>query len=185
VGRFSLSCHRWIFNSVTCCAGLNGRVRPEADDRIPKIIEREMDKLPHAGIAHNDATRKRIDVAVSARNLARAANNTRWNELIKFFHNQTEWRPSYRSKLVTDYISGWDVEWFYHLPFPFASVEWFDIGLYEGVPAEGRLLKSRVIDHTEEISNVVQGIGFEFEVCGDVLRIWGYLPKSYEDFPTA
>lgn len=142
-----------------------------------------MDELPHAGIAHDDATRKRIDAAVSGRNLARASNNTRWDELISYFRNQTGWRPSYRSKSVTGNISGWDAEWFYHLPFPFASVEWFDIGLYEGVPAEGRLLKSRVIDHTEEISNVVHAIGFEFEVRADVLRIWGYLPRSYEDFP--
>ena len=144
-----------------------------------------MDELPHAGIAQDDATRKKIDAAVSARNLARASNNTRWDELISYFRNQTGWRPSYRSKSVTGYISGWDVEWFYHLPFPFASVEWFDIGLYEGLPAEGRLLKPRVIDHTEEISNVVQTIGFEFDVRDDVLRIWGYLPRSYEDFPPA
>ncbi|VXC51555.1 hypothetical protein MASSI9I_70367 [Massilia sp. 9I] len=158
---------------------------PEADGHTPKSVEDEMDELPHAGIAHDDATRKRIDNAVSAGNLARASNNTRWDELISYFRNQTGWRPSYRSKSVTGNISGWDVEWFYHLPFPFASVEWFDIGLYEGVSAEGRLLKPRVIDHTEEISNVVQAIGFEFEVRGDVLRIWGYLPKSYEDFPPA
>lgn len=144
-----------------------------------------MDELPHAGIAHDDATRKKIDAAVSSRNLARASNNTRWDELISYFRNQTEWRPSYRYKSVTGYISGWDVEWFYHLPFPFAAVEWFDIGLYEGVPAEGRLLKPRVIDHTEEISNVVQAIGFEFDVRGDVLRIWGYSPRLYEDFPPA
>jgi len=152
---------------------------------MPKNIESEMDELPHAGIAHDDATRKRIDAAVSARNLARASNNTRWDELISYFRNQTGWRPSYRSKSITGTISGWDVEWFYHLPFPFASVEWFDIGLYEAVPAEGRLLKPRVIDHTEEISKVVHAIGFEFEMRGDVLRIWGYLPRSYEDFPPA
>jgi hypothetical protein len=144
-----------------------------------------MDELPHAGVAQDNATRKKIDAAVSVRNLARASNNTRWDELISYFRNQTGWRPSYRSKSVTGYISGWEVEWFYHLPFPFASVEWFDIGLYEGLPAEGRLLKPRVIDHTEEISNVVQAIGFEFDVRYDVLRIWGYLPRSYEDFPPA
>jgi hypothetical protein len=164
---------------------LTGRFRPEADSRTPKNIEAEMDELPHAGIEQDNATCKKIDAAVSSRNLARASNNTRWDELISYFRNQTGWRPSYRSKSVTGYISGWDVEWFYHLPFPFASVEWFDIGLYEGLPAEGRLLKPRVIDHTEEISNVVQTIGFEFDVRDDVLRIWGYLPRSYEDFPPA
>jgi hypothetical protein len=79
--------------------------------------------------------------------------------------------------------SEWDVEWFYHLPFPFASVEWFDIGLWETAPPKGRLLASTTIDHTEEISKVVAQVGFEFDVRADVLRIWGYLPKSYEDFP--
>lgn len=32
---------------------------------------------------------------------------------------------------------------------------------------------------------IVEQIGLEFEVRADVLRIWGYLPKSYEDFPPA
>jgi hypothetical protein len=87
--------------------------------------------------------------------------------------------------LVTGDISGWDVEWFYHLPFPFAIVEWFDIGLQQNVRPKGRLLPPTTINHTDEISRVVKEIGFEFEVRGDVLRIWGYLPKSYEDFPPA
>ncbi|HEY0062953.1 MAG TPA: DUF6678 family protein [Telluria sp.] len=142
-----------------------------------------MDDLPNAGTAHNDETRKKIASAVRARNLARASNNTRWDELINHFRQVEGWRPSYRSKAVTGNISDWDVEWFYHLPFPFAIVEWFDIGLWETLPAKGRLLASPVIDHTEEISKVVAAIGFEFEVRRDVLRIWGYLPKSCEDFP--
>ncbi|WP_017905238.1 DUF6678 family protein [Pseudomonas asplenii] len=41
------------------------------------------------------------------------------------------------------------------------------------------------IDHTEDISKVVAGIGFEFEVGAEVLRIRGYLPKSHADFPPA
>ena len=142
-----------------------------------------MDDLPDAGAAHNDAVRKKIDSAVAARNLARASNNTRWDELINYFRRQTEWRPSYRSKSVTGHTSGWDVEWFYHLPFPFAAVEWFDIGLWEEASAKGRLLPPTAIDHTNEMSKVVAEIGFDFEVRGDVLRIWGYLPRSYEDFP--
>ena len=141
-----------------------------------------MDELPSAGAAH-EAARKKIDAAVAARNLGSVSNNTRWNELINYFRHVTGWRPSYRSKLVTGHISAWDVEWFYHLPFPFASVEWFDIGLWEEVPAKGRLLAPSKIDHTNEISKVVRQIGFEFEVRDDVLRIWGYMPKSYEDFP--
>ena len=144
-----------------------------------------MEELPTARTAHNDAARKKIDTAVAARNLGCVANNTRWDELVNHFRGLTGWRPSYRSKSVTGHISEWDVEWFYHLPFPFVGVEWFDIGLWEGVPAKGRLLAPTNIDHTDEISKVVEQIGFEFEVRGDVLRIWGYTPKTYEDFPPA
>lgn len=138
-----------------------------------------MDELPTAGAGHNDAMRTKIDAAVAARNLARASNNTRWNELINHFRHLEGWRPSYRFKCVYGHISGWSTEWFYHLPFPFASVEWFDLGLK--TRAQGRLLAA--VDHADEIVKVVENIGFEFEVRDDVLRIWGYLPKSYEDFP--
>ncbi|WP_426212661.1 DUF6678 family protein [Massilia sp. TWP1-3-3] len=144
-----------------------------------------MNELPSARTAHDDAARKKIDAAVAARNLGCVSNNTRWDELINYFRQLSGWRPSYRSKSVSGHISEWDVEWFYHLPLPFASVEWFDIGLWEDVPAQGRLLAPSIIDHTDEVSIVVKQIGFEFEVRGDVLRIWGYMPKSYEDFPPA
>ncbi|MGY4495287.1 DUF6678 family protein [Pseudomonas sp. TE3610] len=142
-----------------------------------------MRQLPGADAGHDDATRKKIHAAVTARNLASAANNTRWNELIDHFRDCDGWTPSFRFKSVTGYRSGWDVEWFYHLPFPFASVEWFDIGLHEAVPPQGLLLPRTTIDHTDEISSRVARIGFEFEVHGDVLRIWGYLPKCYDALP--
>ena len=74
----------------------------------PKFTESEIDELPGAGAGHDDATRKRINAGVSAGNLARASSNTRWDELISYFRTQTGWRPSYRSKAVTGYISGWD-----------------------------------------------------------------------------
>ena len=144
-----------------------------------------MHELPTAGIGLDDAIRKKINAAVSTRNLARAANNTKWDELIKHFRSRQDWRPSYRYKAVTGFISRWDVEWLYHLPFPFALVEWFDIGLKELEPSKGLLLARTYIDHTEEIADVVRKIGLEFEVREDVLRIWGYLPKSYDDFPPA
>ncbi len=142
-----------------------------------------MSELPGPGARQNDKSRKIIQAAIRTRNLVSSANNTKWNELITHFRLCSDWRPSYRSKSITGHISEWDVEWFYHLPFPFAYVEWFDIGLWEVAPAVGALLPRTYIDHTGEISKVVARIGFEFEVKEDVLRIWGYLPKSYEDFP--
>lgn len=139
--------------------------------------------LPMADARHDEKLRKTIQTVVANRNLARSSNNTRWNELITYFRGRQEWRPSYRSKSITGHISGWDVEWFHHLPFPFASVEWFDIGLSEMTPSKGRLLHRETVDHTDEISSVLRAIGFEFEICEDVVRIWGYVPKSREDFP--
>lgn len=144
-----------------------------------------MSELPMADARQNDKNRKIIQAFVTTRNLASASNNTKWNELITHFRELQRWRPSYRSKSITGHISGWDVEWFYHLPFPFAYVEWLDIGLSEEAPRAGALLPQTFIDHTEEISQIVKQIGFEFEVRADVLRIWGYLPKSYDDFPPA
>lgn len=110
------------------------------------------------------------------------ANDTKWNELIHYMRALEDWRPSYRSKWVNGHISGWDVEWFYHLPFPFVGVEWFDIGMYQEVRL-GRLIAPKIIDHSPTILGKLKDIGFDFESKGDVVRIWGYFPKSYEDFP--
>ena len=85
-------------------------------------------------------------------------------------------------KCLDSEISGWDTEWFYHLPFPIAYVEWIDIGLYQETRI-GQLVKPRITDHSEWIIPLIESIGFEYEVSGDVARIFAYLPKSYEDFP--
>ncbi len=136
-----------------------------------------------ADAGNDDRERKRTHAAISSRNLASASNNTRWNELIAYFRAREGWRPSYRSKSVTGFVTDWDVEWFCHLPFPFEGVEWFDIGLHQDGPFLGRLLPTTTIDHGGEILALLGKIGFDFERRGDVVRIWGYLPRSYEDFP--
>lgn len=110
--------------------------------------------------------------------LGALANDTKWNELLTFVRGLDGWRPSYRSKWINGYVSGWDVEWFYHLPFPFVGVEWLDIGLHEHGAT-----KQITVDHSEVILRKLAEIGFEFEAKRDIARIWGYFPKSYEDFP--
>lgn len=140
-----------------------------------------MHSLPHAGTGTPEEIEK-IRRIVESRELVGAANNTKWNELISFIRGMTGWRPSYRTKVVEGHISHWDVEWFYHLPFPMLCVEWLDIGLTEERP-RGRLVAPHAVDHTPEVTRVLREIGFEFEVRGDVARIWGYLPKSMDDFP--
>lgn len=104
------------------------------------------------------------------------ANDTKWNELLQYVRGLDGWKPSYRSKWVNGHVSGWDTEWYYHLPFPFVGVEWFDIGLHEQT-------QSKTIDHSNEFASVLTKIGLDFEIKNDVARIWGYFPKSYDDFP--
>jgi hypothetical protein len=60
------------------------------------------------------------------RQLVGAANNVKWNRLITLMR-QEESRPCYRTKIVSGYISHWDNDWYYGLPFPMLSVEWLDI----------------------------------------------------------
>ena len=135
-----------------------------------------------ADASPNKEEKEKIQKVLEERQLAGAANNTKWNELITAMREKEGWRPSYRYKWIDGYISAWDVEWWYHLPFPFIGVEWFDIGLHQTVKT-GRLVKDKIIDHSEWITELLDKIGFDYEVFGDVARIWGYYPKSYEDFP--
>jgi hypothetical protein len=132
-----------------------------------------------------DATqphKDKIHAWVMSRNLVGAANNTKWNELLDFFREESDWTPCYRSKLVNGVISDWDVEWFCHLPFPFVGVEWFDIGVEEAIWV-GMRVPRKLVDHSAPIVAKLQKIGFEFELREGVIRIWGYFPKCYEDFP--
>ena len=164
---------------------IGGQLLGTATDRSQSVdvisnVRASMSSLPMANAVPSN-TKDDFRGKAASRGLVGAANSTKWNELISFARGLSGWRPSYRSKSVTGYISEWDVEWFYHLPFPFTSVQWLDIGLHEQV-AVGRTFPPEIVDHSELILPVLQTIGFEFEVRKDVVRIWGYLPKCYEDF---
>ena len=131
-----------------------------------------MDDLPQADAVPVGTDIEKLKRVISERSLGGLSNNTKWNELISSVRKRHEWKPSYRSKYITGHISGWDTEWFYHLPFPFIGVEWFDISLL-----------SNNKQSPDWLIPLVETIGFEFEVRGSILRIWGYAPKSYEEFP--
>ena len=137
-----------------------------------------MKNFPMADTGTNEEKYKILNI-IEFKQLCGMANNTKWNELINTIRQWQEWQPSYRYKTVANYISDWDVEWYYHLPFPFIGVEWFDIGLYEKVHV-GRLVKDKIIDHTKEIIDLLILYKFEYEVHVDIVRIWGYSPKTYE-----
>ncbi|MEI8573183.1 hypothetical protein U737_05875 [Methylomonas sp. LW13] len=141
-----------------------------------------MRELPDATATPLGSNRDKIIFQAKCKYFGALANDTKWNELINYFRQKPGWRPSYRSKWINGHISEWDSEWHYHLPFPFVGVEWFDIGLHQH-EFMGHLTPPRIIDHSAEIASKLSSIGFDYEVKGDVARIWGYFPKSYEDFP--
>ena len=130
-----------------------------------------MNDLPMADAEPKGFDSQKAMKVIYSRNLGGLANNTKWNELISAVRENIEWKPSYRTKSVNGYISGWDCEWFYHLPFPFFCVEWFDLNL-----------ESPPNINAEWVLNLVERIGFEFEIKEGILRIWGYNPKSYDEF---
>ena len=139
--------------------------------------------LPQAD-AGGDAVKRKLRGHIARRNLAGAANDCKWNEMLTCMRGRTEWVPSYRYGSVSGYVSGWDTEWDYHPPFPFLGVEWFDIGLYAEEHV-GMLLPKTIIDHGVWIVPELERIGFDFEVRDRVARIWAYLPRNYHDFPPA
>ncbi len=125
---------------------------------------------------------ERLNKSIRRENLTGLANNTKWNEFITAMRDREDWLPSYRTKAVNGYISEWDVEWIYHLPFPFKLVKWFDVDCCQTKETGGVLLDDEMIDHSEEFVSLVEKIGFVYEKRGGILRIFGYGPKDYEAF---
>jgi len=141
-----------------------------------------MQSLPQAGAVPAGEDKEKITSQARRKFSGALANDTKWNALIEYIRSLEGWVPSYRSKWISGHVSGWDTGWCYHLPFPFVGVEWFDIGLHQSIRI-GRLLAPQIIDHSPKIISKLEEIGFDFEVKDDIVRIWGYYPKSYEDFP--
>ena len=113
------------------------------------------------------------------------ANDTKWNELlntIRTWDDSSQWTPSFRFQLIdSEYTSGWDGEWKYHLPFPFVSVLWIEIRYIEEIYV-ARLLPKKIIDHRTSLIDLLQRIGCDFEVGSEAIRIFGYAPRSLNDF---
>ncbi|XAM00355.1 hypothetical protein OT109_02995 [Phycisphaeraceae bacterium D3-23] len=109
------------------------------------------------------------------------ANDTKWNQLITTMRVQKEWRPSYRYKSIDGLPSQWDVEWWYHLPFPFIYVQWFDIGCIEKKQS-GTHVAAEYIDRSDWIENLLTEFGFDFKKSTDFYRIFGYYPRNMDLF---
>lgn len=138
--------------------------------------------LPTARSARSPEEREKIKRIVAERGLFGLANDTKWNEFIGAMRTRT-WHPSYRFKCVDGPISGWDIEWFYHLPFPFISVEWFDVSFIQKDQTH-RLTAPAVTDHSAWIEEIVAKAGLVYAKGQHMIRIFGYSPKSMDAFET-
>lgn len=128
-----------------------------------------MKSLPSAKTVPSSLDEEKLNKKLSESNLTGLSNNIKWDKLISYMRDKKDWKPSYRSKLIEGYISDWDVEWSYHLPFPFKGVLWFDISC-----------TSETEDHSKEFIDLVERINFDYIHENQIVRIFGYSPKDYE-----
>ena len=122
---------------------------------------------------------------IASQNLTGLANDTKWNELIQSMRSDSskDWCPGYRFNCIdSDYISDWDCEWWYHLPFPFMSVRWIEILYIEKKDGKGILLPLEVVDHSDRFITLLKKIGLDFKKGTDAIRVFGYAPRDLTDF---
>lgn len=136
--------------------------------------------LPNAKSAYSPEERSKIKRLVAERGLCGLANDTKWDEFIGAMRARSR-HPSYRFKCIDGPISGWDVEWSYHLPFPFISVEWFDISFIQE-EQKHRLVAPGATDHSSWIEAILKDAGLDYRKGQSMIRIFGYSPKSMELF---
>ncbi len=121
---------------------------------------------------------------VTERGLCGLANDTKWDEFIAAIRGRapSEWRPSWRFRNVNGYTSGWDVEWWHHLPPPMHCVEWFDVGYVQLITEHRLPPRIHPVDHSTWLVPLLQQIGLDFEVGRHTIRIYGYAPRNRELF---
>jgi hypothetical protein len=115
---------------------------------------------------------------IEDRGLCGLANDTKWDQFVTGMRERAGWRPSYRYKCVDGPVSAWDVEWFYHLPFPLISVEWLDICFLRETQNNGLPVKTTVTDHSPWIEALLKKARLEYLKGKETIRIFGYSPKD-------
>ena len=138
--------------------------------------------LPNAKSADSPDEREKLKRIIIARNLCGLANDTKWNELIDAMRVRQGWTPRFRFKCIDAPPSSWDREWFYHLPFPMLSIEWFDLEYLEETTIHRLPPGVEVTDHSEWIVELLKRIGLDFQKGRSVIRIFGYSPKNFDPF---
>jgi hypothetical protein len=136
----------------------------------------ETSPQPNTG---TEAEKSKIRAVISQRRLTGCANDVKWGKLLDAMRHREDWTPSYRYKCVDGLPSQWDAEWWYHLPFPMMSVEWFDIATRQTL-SKGHLFAAQEVDHSDWIIQILNDATFCYDVIEDVIRIFGYLPKSFD-----
>lgn len=134
--------------------------------------------LPSAKSQTKSGEREKIRDFITRRNLCGLANDTKWDEFIEAMRLREGWKPSYRFKCVDGPPSEWDVEWFYHLPFPFISVEWFDVALIQETKVYRLPQQLHIVDHSPWIEELLARIGLDYTKGKKMLRIFGYSPRD-------
>ena len=140
------------------------------------------DALPSAKSVQTPGERERLRRVIAERNLCGLANDTKWDEFIEGIRTRPNWQPSYRYKCIDGLPSSWDVEWFYHLPFPMLSVEWFDVCHLQEVRVHRLPVRKEIIDHSVWIEESLNLIGLDYCKGKNMIRIFGYSPRSMELF---
>lgn len=141
--------------------------------------------LPGAKSSTSHGERERMQRIIARRGLGGLANDTKWNELIWSMRDREGWCPSYRFKCLDGPPSPWDSEWFYHLPFPFISVEWLDIGRLQRIRIHRLPPQINVIDHSSWIEPLLRAIGLDYQTGAEMYRIFGYSPRNLDLFDKA
>jgi hypothetical protein len=116
------------------------------------------------------------------RGLCGLANDTKWDEFISGIRRHEDWRPTYRFKCVDGRPSSWEVEWFYHLPLPFISVEWLDVCFLQETRELRLPQRTHFSDHSPWIEELLRRVGLQHQKGITMIRIFGYSPKSLELF---
>lgn len=95
-----------------------------------------------------------------ARGLGSFMNDTKWRELCYAFSSFAP-TPAWRTyDLLTEYLSTWDREWFYHVGPDYCSIEWLEID------PSGH--------DRDTIRAVLREVGAPFEESEQFLRVIGY-----------
>jgi hypothetical protein len=141
-----------------------------------------MGTLPTAKSSVSPGDREKLKRIVAQRNLCGLANDTKWDEFISAMRTRRDWRPSYRYKCIDGPPSTWDAGWSYHLPFPLLSVEWLDVGFLQETCEHRLPPRIHITDHSPWLEDLLRRIGLDYQKGREMIRIFGYSPKSLDLF---